>query len=176
MRKRVWAQRLVAAALLALVGGCRGTSDAAETPGAVEQVAIITIADVSGRKVIWHDEAVKYRDARLLDVRLTPQQARQLEDLCATARKHFPSGEWNNFGPDSGYREIVISCPAGAFELRSWHPVIERNPFLVAASYGVSTLGGKTREQLLSEDDPDYIARRNAFDALERELIARFGQ
>jgi hypothetical protein len=140
-----------------------------------DRAAFVSITDLQGRQVVWSDEAAQHRDDSILNVRLTPQQVRELEDVCALARTHFLQGEWNNFGPDSGYREIVIFCRAGQFILRSWHPIVERNPFLVAASYGVSTLGGKSREQLLREDDPDYISKRNAFDEIERELVRRFG-
>lgn len=114
-------------------------------------------------------------DTVILKVDLTAELEDQLNAVCAIAKAHFPEGHWVNYGPDSSYREITISCDQGEYILRSWHPLFEMKPNLVAASYGVTTLNGRTREEVLRQDDARYVAQRRAFDEIERELRRRFG-
>ena len=96
----------------------------------------------------------------------------QLHDL---AIERFPDGSWINYGPDSSYREIVFSSRGRKVVLQSWHPIMETNPGLVAASFGVIALEGQTREEFLRKDDQQYVKKRQAFDEIEARLRKQFG-
>lgn len=154
--------------LVGLMGACseKPQQQALLDPAPPAEVTIID--RVSG----WN---VGEQDAILLDVELTSEQETEMRDLCEVAALHFPDGYWVNYGPDSAYREITICCSGREYVLRSWHPLYESNPNLVVGSYGVTSLNGQTREEVLSHDKPEYIAQRNAFDEIDRELRRRFG-
>ena len=92
------------------------------------------------------------------------------------ALEAFPQGSWINVGPDSSCRSIRIVCKEGEIEVCSWHPLYEDNPNVVAASYGLTTLDGLTRDAFLEEDDQDYVAKRNAFDEIDRQVRERFAE
>jgi hypothetical protein len=78
----------------------------------------------------------------------------------------FGSTDWNSFGPDSSYRQIRLEHGGKVLMLRSWHPIYERDKRVVATSRGLTPLGGRSRADILREDDRGYVARRVAFDAL----------
>lgn len=59
-------------------------------------------------------------------------------------------------GPDSSYHLIRIVSGKTRASLGSWHEIFERNPKLVVTSRGVTSLGDKTREEELRNDDPAY--------------------
>lgn len=84
----------------------------------------------------------------------------------------FGSRDWNNFGPDSGYREIRLSYSGKTIVLRSWHPSAERNNNVVATTNGIEPLNGRTRDQALA-GNPDYLSKRRAFDSIVMECLAR---
>ena len=84
----------------------------------------------------------------------------------------FKFEDWNNFGPDSSYRQIRLIHNGKVLILNSWHPLVERNPGLVAASYGAISLDGRSRAEVLSADDPGYVAKRLAFDATVDQCLS----
>lgn len=84
----------------------------------------------------------------------------------------FGFRDWNNFGPDSSYRQIRIVSSGKAIVLKSWHPSAERNGKAVATSKGIEALNGRTLDQALS-GDPGYLSKRNAFDALVAKCLER---
>lgn len=85
----------------------------------------------------------------------------------------FGQEDWRSFGPDSSYRRITLAWGEKKIVLESWHPIVERAGTGVAMSYGVTGLGGRTREEMLKTDDALYVKRRKAFDAIARECAAR---
>ena len=97
--------------------------------------------------------------------------ANEIRDAALVA---FPSGSWQNLGPDAAYRSIRIICAKKEIRLDSWHPLFETNPRLVVGSRGVTSLDDQSRAEYLRSDDPSYVAARNAFDDIDRRLIKRF--
>ncbi len=98
-----------------------------------------------------------------------------LRDLQDFAFDTFPDRTWINYGPDASYRTIRITCDGDEMQLSSWHPIYEQKPSVVAGSHGLTTLNGQTREEFLGSDDQEYVAKRDAFDEIERRLTKRFG-
>lgn len=84
----------------------------------------------------------------------------------------FRFEDWSSFGPDSSYRQIRLIHNGKVLTLSSWHPLMEQNSTHVALSYGVISLEGRSRAEALKADDPDYFARRSAFDAIVDECLA----
>lgn len=131
-------------------------------PTEAPYVAIIDVSSPGSKDIILHVEPLDDETALL----------QELYDL---AVKHFPNGSWGSFGPDSAYREIVFFSRGRKIQLSSWHPIYEQDPNLVASSEGLTSLAGKTREEFLAQDDPEYVAQRRAFDDIEARLRQRFG-
>lgn len=61
-----------------------------------------------------------------------------------------------HLGPDASYHRIELLSGKKHVALASWHELFERNPKLVVSSHGVSSLDGRTREQVMREDVPSY--------------------
>ncbi len=78
----------------------------------------------------------------------------------------FRFTDWDSFGPDSMYRQIRLEHAGKVLTFRSWHPIYERDKRMVATSGGLKPLAGRSREEVLKEDDRGYVARRVAFDAI----------
>jgi len=112
---------------------------------------------------------------RILRVEPLDDETALLQELNDLAFQHFPNGTWVNFGPDSAYRQIVFFSSGRKIELRSWHPIYEQEPDVVAGSEGVTSLVGETREEFLAQDDPKYVAQRRAFDEIEARLRQHHG-
>ena len=55
--------------------------------------------------------------------------------------------------------------------LQSWHPLVTR-PNLVVTSYGIESLGDRTREEVMAQDDAEYTRCREAFDAIVEDCVA----
>jgi hypothetical protein len=106
------------------------------------------------------------------DVQASDQTAaNEIRDAALAA---FPSGSWQNVGPDAAYRSIRIVCKNDEIRLKSWHPLFETNPRLVVGSRGVTSLDDQSRAEYLRSDDPSYVAARNAFDDIDGRLMKRF--
>jgi hypothetical protein len=84
----------------------------------------------------------------------------------------FRFEDWSSFGPDSSYRQIRLIHRGKVLTLSSWHPIVEQNSTHVATSYGVISLDGRSRGEVLKAGDPDYFARRSAFDAIVDRCLA----
>ena len=145
--------------------GCDITTDTT-TPQALPEAPYVEIIDVSSRP---------YNEDDILRFELLNDETALLQELYDLAVTHFPSGSWINFGPDSAYREIVFFSRGRKIRLSSWHPIFEQDPRLVASSEGITSLGGKTREEFLAQDDLEYVAQRRAFDEIEARLRQRYG-
>lgn len=78
----------------------------------------------------------------------------------------FRFTDWYSFGPDSMYRQIRLKHGEKVLTFRSWHPIYERDKRMVVTSRGVTALAGRSRAEVLKEDDQGYVARRAAFDAI----------
>ena len=158
-RRSAIVQSLLVAALLTL-SGCSSTVSPAP-----EASIAISIKDVG---------SLATRDDVILERTLQDGESTFLAEQYDLAAKQFPDGVWNNFGPDSRYREIVFASRGRKVVLRSWHPVFEQNSELVAGSDGIVALDGQTRDEYLKKDDPKYVAQRNAFDTIETRFREKF--
>jgi hypothetical protein len=142
-------------------------------PASPEALVYVSVVDVAGRPSVSGDQAL---DTTLLHAEVPAATPPEYDALCELAAAHFPEGQWGNLGPDSRYREITLPCGETIYVLRSWHPIFEDDPSLVAASYGITPLDGQTRQEFLAADDPAYVAKRQAFDAIEQGLYRLFAK
>ena len=82
-------------------------------------------------------------------------------------------------GPDSSYHRIDLLSGKKHGSLASWHELFERNPKLVVSSHGVSSLDGRTREQVMREDEQAYRDFRTLWKEIRdftRGLIPKKGE
>ncbi len=110
----------------------------------------------------------------LLRVELKDDGSAFLADLYDLNRRCFADDTWSSFGPDSSYREIIFFSRGRKVVLRSWHPLYEKNPGVVASSHGLVPLVG-SREGFLRHDDQAYVEKRRTFDKIEGELRKQYG-
>ncbi len=153
--------------LLLFTVGCQPSratipDPAAEASGV--EAAKISVIDIGSRTQASVTQVLLKPSA------LDERQRKTIAELQALAAAHFEERRWNNYGPDSRFREITLPAPGGSFVLRSWHPIYERNPQVVASSGGLTAWSGGSRNEFLQQDCPTYLARRNAFDTIYRGL------
>lgn len=136
-------------------------------------------ATVSKVEILDLNRTLDLDRGRMRDRQVFRLEARSREDRRFIGRlwqvygPFFRFQDWGNFGPDSSYRQIRITHKGKMLTLSSWHPLMEQNSTHVAMSYGVTSLNGRSRAEALKADDPDYLARRNAFDAIVEQCLAR---
>ena len=157
-------QHTTAGVLVALCFSALGCDTT--TPPELPEAPYVEIIDVSSRLL---------SEDRILRVEPLDDEAALLQELYDLALEHFPNGSWVNFGPDSAYRTIVFFSRGRKIQLSSWHPIYEQDPRVIASSEGLTSLVGKTREEFLAQDDPEYVAQRRAFDDIEARLRHRYG-
>lgn len=81
-------------------------------------------------------------------------------------------------GPDASHHSIQIRAGNRQVELLSWHELFEKEPKLVATSRGISSLDGKSREEVLKADTKEYQQFRKLWNEIRdftRTLIPREG-
>jgi len=144
------------------------------------QLEALAIAPDSPRVEISDREVGRRRAGAPVIVQLRAEvrdeDAAFLYELYAFAMSRFGGPAWTNTGPDADYRELVFFSRGRRVQLISWHPLFERSSNLVAASYGVTSLEGRDREAFLKEDDPAYVAKRQAFDEVASRLREHYGR
>lgn len=102
----------------------------------------------------------------------SPEDRRFVGRLWEVYGPAFRFEDWSSFGPDSSYRQIRLIHKGRVLTLSSWHPIVEQSSTHVATSYGVISLDGRSRPEVLRAGDPDYFARRSAFDAIVDQCLA----
>lgn len=109
--------------------------------------------------------------------RLYPSHIGDLEFTRRLWNDHGPAfdfRDWDNFSPDKPYRRVVLEWEGKRIVLKSLHPLVELDPELVVTSGGVEPLAGRDRtEALASDDDPQYLKKREAFDAIVAACAAK---
>jgi len=133
-----------------------------------KQLSYMEIVDVASRF-----EYQKGNTAGQPICSLTPQDKNEREfihKLWVEYANVFEYHDWNNFGPDSSYRQIRIVDSGKTIVLKSWHPSAERNGKAVATSRGIESLNGRTVDQALA-GDPKYLSKRQAFDAIVAKCL-----
>jgi hypothetical protein len=110
-------------------------------------------------KTIWSKDNVQggapYYQGKI-DPKVLENALRELE----IAEVFSASYVRNYFGPDSFCTGIYLSHGNKTFTSRSWHELAEKNPKIVASSSGLTSLGGKTREEFLKGDNKEYLKYR----------------
>ncbi len=101
----------------------------------------------------------------------SPKAQEFLSELWKRSRPLFKDSEMNSFGPDSSYDEINFVCGDQKLIARSWHRIYEENPKFVVTSIGISSLEGKTRQEVLSRDESWYLDFRKGFDQIYDEAL-----
>lgn len=76
-----------------------------------------------------------------------------------------------HYGPDAGYTVIKIHDGSRSLRMASWHELYEVNPKVVATAGGLTGIGNRTREEILSEQPEDYRRYRSAWRTI-RETFA----
>jgi hypothetical protein len=137
-------------------------------------------ADSSHRLLveIWPDGRIVWsRDQQrgggpLLSARLEPRNVQALLDRL-DRQDVFDAKSFRHswVGPDSTFTTISLQSAARHTRLESWHEEFERQPNLVALSSGVTSLGGRTREEALKSDTKEYRQFRRVW-ADARSAIA----
>lgn len=136
-------------------------------------------ATVSKVEILDLNRTLDLDRGRMRDRQVFRLEARSREDRRFIARLWqvygpvFRFENWSSFGPDSSYRQIRMTHKGKTLTLSSWHPLMEQNTTHVAMSYGVTSLDGRSRAEALKADNPDYLARRSAFDAIVEQCLAR---
>jgi len=153
-----------AARLIALIGVCSFVGAPLFGGQPAKALSALEIRDI--------DNSVDPIRGRKDDQQVCSMEARNSDDKRFVKRLWDDYGPvfgfkaWNNFGPDSSYRQIRLTHEGKVLTLKSWHPIYERNESVVVTSHGVMSSNGRSRADVLKDDDPDYVARRSAFDSL----------
>ncbi|MBI2788335.1 MAG: hypothetical protein HYX59_06585 [Elusimicrobia bacterium] len=84
----------------------------------------------------------------------------------------FDGKDWDNLTPGSHHEKVVLESGDRKLVLRSRHRTVERDPRNVVTSRGVESAVGKDKAAILAVDDPAYVRRREAFDAIIAECLA----
>lgn len=111
------------------------------------------------------DGALQHRGARV-----EPSVVLGLRDtLCASIdacdRREF-------LVPDSASEEIRTIAGGRERVLRSCHDLFEENSGLVALSYGIAPLEGRTREDALAKEPADFLAFRRTWSDAKQAIRA----
>jgi hypothetical protein len=122
-------------------------------------------------KAIWSKDNIQggapYYQGKI-DPKVLENTLRELE----LAEVFSASYVRDHFGPDSFCTVIYLSRGNKTFTSRSWHELAERNPKVVAASYGLTGLGGKTREEFLKGDNKDYLKYRVLWERIRVKIAS----
>jgi hypothetical protein len=151
--------------LLLLIGCSRATIEDASTAEPANPLGNVV------RFEIEDFDAGQLPQQAALSGYASPENQATLNRSRDLALRQFPDGSWINFGPDASYRTIRLFCQNGTIELSSWHPIAEMHPNVVAASYGLTSLDGQSREEFLDRDKGEYLVKRDAFDAIQHSLM-----
>jgi len=85
----------------------------------------------------------------------------------------------NYYGPDSAFIKIVVVKDANYIEMSSWHELYNANPNLVVTSFGIESLNGRSRQEVLSQQPKEYQEFLNVWSELRqasKSLIPEEGQ
>lgn len=88
----------------------------------------------------------------------------------------FEFRDWDNFDTAAPYRRVVLEWEGKRIVLKSRHPLIEKDPGLVVTSGGIEALEGRDRAAVLRAGDPQYLKKREAFDAIVDACVAKRAQ
>jgi hypothetical protein len=80
--------------------------------------------------------------------------------------------DWASIVIDSSYRAIDFTIRGHTFRWASSHQRFEANPLLVATSTGVGSLEGKTREEVESQDNQEYVKMKKLFELIDRQCLS----
>ncbi len=129
--------------------------------------------------VVWSDGRVVWsRDqqsggAPYLTARIEPARVRELLrqfDQRGVFRKPGLRRLW--FGPDSSFHAICLSSGNQETRLATWHELFERNPKLVVINGSVTSLDGRSRDELIRNDTKEFQEFRRVWSDLRVAITA----
>ncbi len=101
----------------------------------------------------------------------TPETRRLIDELWSRHHASFPPDERLNFGPDAAYTKIEFVHGSDRLILGSWHTTERTSPKVFASHTGLTTLGGRTREQALADEPESYQRFRKSFDSIYDTVV-----
>ncbi len=132
----------------------------------------IVVAVWEDGEVVWSQDAVSggppYRIGRC-----APEKVKAfIEDLERKAVFGDEALGRPNFGPDSSFTTIQIDAGHRRLKMQSWHELYERGGKVVAASYGLTPLEGKTIESFLKTEPESYQKYRRIWSAIRTAITS----
>jgi hypothetical protein len=120
-------------------------------PGANRGPHYLTIAWSDGR-IVWARDQ-QSGGPPYLTAQIEPSRVQQLLKQFAERGVFEKSGLRHSWlGPDSSYQAIWLSSGDDHVQLRTWHELFERNPNVVVINGGVTSLDGRSREEVIGND------------------------
>ena len=101
----------------------------------------------------------------------TPERRRLIDELWSKHHGSFPPNERLNFGPDAAYTQIEFVHGSERMIIGSWHTTERTSPKVFASHTGLTTLGGRTREQALAGEPESYQRFRKSFDSIYDTVV-----
>lgn len=139
---------------------------------------IVIVAWPDGR-IIWSKDPMK-GGPPLMEGTVDPAKIRQVLEKLEGEGLFEKSGDaLFHVGPDASYHEIHLHSGKKEATLVSWHELYEANPKVIATSYGLTSLNGRKREEMLREDTKEYQEFRKLWSeirTLSAELIPKEGK
>ena len=87
--------------------------------------------------------------------------------------EHTVEDDWQLVVPDAPYIIIRILIDGRRIQMSSSHTVFERNENLVATQRGIETLNGRSRAELLLQENNSFRQHRIAFEKILSLVCAR---
>ena len=112
--------------------------------------------------VLWSEDRVGGGPPYFRGRTSTDQVAEAIKTIEQTGA--FEGMPWPlHFGFDSAFTTIAVCDGSRRLSMSSWHELFELNPKLVAASYGVTSLDGRNREDVIAAQPEDYRVFRETW-------------
>jgi hypothetical protein len=120
---------------------------------------LVLAAWPDGRFVVGDDPLIggaPYHEGRATPEQVARTRARLEEATAQTTRKSFAI-------PDSGCRQLFVSCAGPDRSLDSAIELFESNSLLVATDHGIEALDGRRREDVIERQSEEFRAFRAAW-------------
>ena len=115
-------------------------------------------------RIVWSSDSITggppYKEAKI-DTDGVAAMVSQLAESGTLSKEEFQNA---HFGPDSTFTVINMRHNDAMFSLASWHDIAEAgSETVVGASYGLTTTGGKSREEFLKDEPEEYLEFRDVW-------------
>ena len=124
-------------------------------------------------RIVWSDNSIEggppYREATLEPARVE-ELLKNLEERDVFADPGLSSRLY--FGPDSTWSAIVVLHDGKYLNMQSWHELFEQRPNLVGTAQGITSLGQRSREEVLADQPEEYREFRRVWSVVKEALLA----